>query len=75
MNLLRDVTVVLADMGANVLSCTTASHRDGMVEMRFLFQVSDISYIDKITTKLRGVGGVFDARRMLPGETSRKKGK
>lgn len=75
MNLLRDVTVVLADMGANVLSSTTASHRDGMVEMRFLFQVSDISYIDKITTKLRGVEGVFDARRMLPGETTRKKGK
>ena len=75
MNLLRDVTVILADMGANVLSCTTASHRDGMVEMRFLFQVSDISFIDKITTKLRGVEGVFDARRMLPGETSRKKGK
>ena len=36
MNLLRDVTVILSEMGANVLSCSTSSHRDGMVEMRFL---------------------------------------
>lgn len=48
LNLLRDVTVVLSDMGANVLSCNTISHRDGMVEMRFLFQVSDISLIDAV---------------------------
>ena len=66
MNLLRDVTVILADMGANVLSCTTASHRDGMVEMRFLFQVSDINHIDIVLSKLRGIEGVFDARRMVP---------
>ena len=33
LNLLRDVTVVLSDMGANVLSCNTISHRDGMVEI------------------------------------------
>ncbi|WP_255467160.1 RelA/SpoT family protein [Raoultibacter phocaeensis] len=75
MNLLRDVAVVLSDMGANVLSSSTTSHRDGMVEMRFLFQVSDIAYIDKITAKLRSIEGIFEARRMLPGETSRKKNK
>ncbi|MEG1561836.1 MAG: bifunctional (p)ppGpp synthetase/guanosine-3',5'-bis(diphosphate) 3'-pyrophosphohydrolase [Raoultibacter sp.] len=68
MNLLRDVTVTLADMCANVLSCSTASHRDGMVEMRFLFQVSDVAAIDKITTKVRTIEGVFEARRMMPGE-------
>ncbi|MEG2615378.1 MAG: bifunctional (p)ppGpp synthetase/guanosine-3',5'-bis(diphosphate) 3'-pyrophosphohydrolase [Raoultibacter sp.] len=72
MNLLRDVTVTLADMGANVLSCTTASHRDGMVEMRFLFQVSDITAIEKITSKVRAIAGVFEARRMMPGEVVRK---
>ena len=55
LNLLRDVTVVLSDMGANVLSCNTISHRDGMVEMRFLFQVSDISLIDAVQRKLLGL--------------------
>ncbi len=75
MNLLRDVVVVLAEMGANVLSCTTTSHRDGVVEMRFLFQVSDVSYIEKIIVRLRSIEAVFDARRSLAGEVTRKKGK
>ena len=75
MNLLRDVTVILSEMGANVLSCTTSSHRDGMVEMRFLFQVSDIAHIDLVLKKLRSVDGVFDARRMVAGAGSRKKQK
>ena len=37
-----------------------------MVEMRFLFQVSDINHIDIVLSKLRGIEGVFDARRMVP---------
>ncbi len=73
MNLLRDVTVILSEMGANVLACSTTSHRDGMVEMRFLFQVSDIAHIDIVLNKLRGVEGVFDARRMVPKSSSAKK--
>ena len=73
MNLLRDVTVILSEMGANVLSCTTSSHRDGMVEMRFLFLVSDISHIDLVLKKLRSIDGVFDARRMVAGKGSKKK--
>lgn len=66
MNLLRDVAVVLSEIGANVLSSSTTSHRDGMVEMRFLFQVSDIKYIDIALDKMRTISGVFDARRMVP---------
>lgn len=73
MNLLRDVAVLLAEEGTNVLTSSSTSHRDGMVEMRFLFQVSDILHIDLVLNKLRGIDGVFDARRMLPGETLRKK--
>ena len=73
MNLLRDVAVTLSEVGANVLSSSTTSHRDGMAEMRFLFQVSDIKHIDIILNKLHSIEGVFDARRMLPGETGKKK--
>ena len=76
LKLLSDVVLVLADMGANVLSCNTVSHRDGMVEMRFLFQVSDITHIDAILGKLKGLEGVFDARRMIPkvGGAAERKG-
>ena len=66
LKLLSDVVLVLADMGANVLSCNTVSHRDGMVEMRFLFQVGDVSHIDGILSRLKGLEGAFDARRMVP---------
>ena len=73
LNLLLDVTKVLSDAGANVLSCTTTTHRDGMVEMRFLFQVSDLAVIDRVLQNLSDVDGVFDAHRMVPGQSSRKR--
>lgn len=70
MNLLRDVSTVLSEQGANVLSVNSMTHRDGMVEMRFLFQVSETAAIERILKKLRSVEGVFDARRMMPGKPS-----
>lgn len=75
LNLLRDVVDVLSDMGANVLSCSVVSHRDGIVEMRFLFQVSNIESIESILSKLRKIDCVFDARRMVPGDSKSKKKK
>ena len=75
MNLLLDVTRVLSEMGANVLSCSTTTHRDGVVEMRFLFQVSDLNVIDRTLKSLSEVEGVFDARRMIPGQGGAKKRK
>ena len=75
MNLLRDVTVVLSDCAANVLSCSTMSHKDNVVEMRFLFEVSDINSMDVILKKLRAVDGVFSAQRLLAGTQSSKKKK
>lgn len=75
LNLLRDVTMVLSESGANVLTASVSAHRDGMVEMRFLFQVSDVASIEKILQNLKGVEGVFEARRMMSGGTIRKKDK
>lgn len=69
LNLLLDVTRVLSDLGANVLSCSTNTHRDGVVEMRFLFEVGDVSKIESAIKGLKNIEGVFDARRMLPGES------
>ncbi len=72
MNLLLDVTKVISEMGANVLSSNTTTHRDGMVEMRFLFQVSDLTVIERVTKRLTDIEGVFDARRMMPQGASKK---
>ncbi len=74
MGLLLDITQVLSNMAANVLSCTATSHRDGMVEMRLLFQVSDIKHIDIVLGKLRDIESVFDASRVMPKAGAQKTG-
>ena len=66
MNLLRDVTAALSDMRVSVLSSSTATHADDMVEMRFLFQLSDVAQIDSILRRMRGIDGVFEATRLVP---------
>lgn len=73
MNMLLDVTRVLSEMGANVLSSSSTAHRDGVGEMRFLLQVSDLSIIDRTLRGLSEVEGVFEARRMIPGQGGHKK--
>ena len=72
-NLLLDVTRVFSETGTNVLSCSTNTHRNGMVEMRFLFQVSDLAAIDRLIKSLAELEGVFDAHRMVPGQALRKR--
>jgi len=68
MNLLRDVITALAAEGVNVLSSSSAVGNDGIVRMRFLFQVGDVSHVVGILQSIQDVDGVFEARRMLPGE-------
>ena len=53
MSLLRDVTATLADMGTNIVSSSSTTQRDGVV--------------DTVLTKLCSVEGVFTATRMVPG--------
>lgn len=68
MNLLRDVTATLAEEGVNVVSASSTTDRDGIVRMRFLFQLSDVNHVDDILRRVMEVDGVFEARRMFPGE-------
>ena len=73
LRLFQDVTVALSGGGVNILGANLATHKDGIVEMRFLFEVSEIAHVEKILRDLRAVDGVIDARRMLPGEVVRKR--
>ncbi|NPD32098.1 bifunctional (p)ppGpp synthetase/guanosine-3',5'-bis(diphosphate) 3'-pyrophosphohydrolase [Berryella wangjianweii] len=68
MNLLRDVVVVLSEEGADVLGSSSATQRDGVAQLRFKFQVSDVGHVDDVLIRLLDVEGVFEARRMQPGE-------
>lgn len=73
LNLLLDVTSVLSEAGANVMSCSLTTHRDGVVEMRFLIQISDLSAIERTLKRLTEVENVFEARRMVPGQAGHAK--
>jgi len=73
LRLLQDVTSTLAEQGVNILASSTSTHRDGLVDMRFLFELGDLSRLDAILREMRGVEGVFEARRMMPGEATQKK--
>ena len=67
LRLLQDIVMYLADQGVNIVTSSTITHSDDIVEMRFLFQVSAAERIEEILTGLRGIENVFDAKRMLPG--------
>ncbi|MDR1082883.1 MAG: bifunctional (p)ppGpp synthetase/guanosine-3',5'-bis(diphosphate) 3'-pyrophosphohydrolase, partial [Coriobacteriales bacterium] len=73
LRLYQDVTVALGSSGVNILNADMATHKDGIVEMRYLFEVSEIAHIEKILRELRGIEGVIDARRTLPGEVMRRR--
>jgi GTP pyrophosphokinase len=73
LRLYQDVTVALGSSGVNILNAAMATHKDGIVEMRYLFEVSEIAHIEKILRELRGIDGVIDARRTMAGEVVRKR--
>ncbi|NTU70802.1 MAG: bifunctional (p)ppGpp synthetase/guanosine-3',5'-bis(diphosphate) 3'-pyrophosphohydrolase [Coriobacteriia bacterium] len=73
LRLLQDVTSALAESGVNILASSTTTHRDGLVDMRFLFETGDLSRLDGVLREVKAVNGVFDARRMMPGEASQRR--
>ncbi|MCL2655102.1 MAG: bifunctional (p)ppGpp synthetase/guanosine-3',5'-bis(diphosphate) 3'-pyrophosphohydrolase [Coriobacteriia bacterium] len=68
LRLLQDVTMRIAESGVNILSSSTTTHKDGIVDMRFLFEIGEMSNLEGLLRNLRSTEGVFEARRMLPGE-------
>ena len=73
LRLLQDVTSELAEAGVNIIASSTTTHRDGIVEMRFLFEISDLGRLDAILREVRSADGVFEARRMMSGEATQKR--
>jgi len=73
LRLLQDVTAALAEAGVNILASSTTTHRDGLVDMRFLFELSDMNRLQEVFKDVRRVNGVFEARRMLPGDGGQRR--
>jgi GTP pyrophosphokinase len=75
MRLLQDVTSMLAEAGVNILSASVVTSRDGIATMRFLFELGNMDLLDSLLKDMKGVEGVFEAQRMMPGRSSRKAGR
>lgn len=71
--LLQDVAIKLSDLGTNIVSANTTSLKDGFVEMRFVVETGSTDHIDSILSAIQQIEGVYEARRMQPGETNKKK--
>ncbi len=74
LRLLQEVSMAIGESGVNILSSASTTHRDGIVDMRFLFEIGEMTRLDALLRDVRQVEGVFEARRMLAGEASTKKG-
>lgn len=71
--LLVDVSTAISDAGGNIVSCGTKTDKNGISNLRFLVELSNVKALDPLLHRLASYEGVFDARRALPGESSRKK--
>ena len=66
--LLRDVSSVVADHHVNILSCTAHMGGDRISKMRFDFELADPSHLGSVLRSIKGIDGVYDAYRVLPGQ-------
>jgi guanosine-3',5'-bis(diphosphate) 3'-pyrophosphohydrolase len=64
--LLHEITAVLAEAGVNVLSANVATDRQGIAQMRFLFELGNMEQLTPVLGRVRAIDGVFDAQRMMP---------
>ncbi len=67
--LLRDVTTVLGELGANIVGSSSVTGSDRIAVIRFEIEISDTNRLERILAELRGISGVFDAYRLVPQNT------
>ncbi len=65
--LLRDVTAVLSDHGANIHTSSSVAGRDRVAFLRYEVELSDPAQLERVLADLRDVGGVYEAYRLVPG--------
>jgi guanosine-3',5'-bis(diphosphate) 3'-pyrophosphohydrolase len=65
--LLRDVTSVLSDHGANIHTSSSVAGRDRVAFLRYEVELSEPAQLERVLSDLREVGGVYEAYRLVPG--------
>jgi GTP pyrophosphokinase len=65
--LLRDVSAAVADHHVNIVTCNSVVGNDRISKMHFDFELGDPSHLDAVLRAIKGIDGVYDANRLLPG--------
>jgi GTP pyrophosphokinase len=68
--LLRDVTEVLSDLSANIHTSSSVAGRDRIAFLRYELELSEPGQLERALAEVRGVDGVYDAYRLVPGAGS-----
>ena len=63
--LLRDVTAVLSDIGANIHASSSVTGRDRIALLRYEVELSDRDSLEVVLNAIRGVEAVYDAYRLV----------
>ncbi|MDH3538928.1 MAG: bifunctional (p)ppGpp synthetase/guanosine-3',5'-bis(diphosphate) 3'-pyrophosphohydrolase [Acidimicrobiia bacterium] len=66
--LLRDVTTVLSDLGANILASSSVVGSDRTATLRYELELSDPSQLERAIADLRDLEGIYDATRLVTGD-------
>ncbi|MFZ1061870.1 MAG: bifunctional (p)ppGpp synthetase/guanosine-3',5'-bis(diphosphate) 3'-pyrophosphohydrolase [Acidimicrobiales bacterium] len=66
--LLLDVSKVVAEYHLNIISSSTTTSGSRIVRMVFDVELADPAHLSSLLAALKGVDGVFDAFRQLPGQ-------
>jgi GTP diphosphokinase / guanosine-3',5'-bis(diphosphate) 3'-diphosphatase len=62
--LLRDVTQVISDTGANITASSTATSEDRVAVLKYEVELSDPGQLGRLLSDIRGVDGVYAAFRL-----------
>src|SRR3984957_2242617 len=66
--LLLDVSKIVAEYHLSIISSSTSTSGSRIVRMVFDVELADPSHLSSLLAALKGVDGVFDAFRQLPGQ-------
>jgi GTP pyrophosphokinase len=66
--LLADVARVLAEHHVGIVAVSAETAPDRVTSMRFECELADSAHLDSVLVALRGLEGVYDAFRLLPGK-------
>jgi len=65
--LLSDVTRVLSEHHVNILSASVSTSKDRLALSRFVFEMGDVTHLDRVLNAVRRIDAVYDVYRVNNG--------